>query len=272
MIPGWFEERAEKYREYFELETEAPIIPAHARQPVVKPMQAMALKRFNIEWHFIPSAVDLPFDNAYLAKLYPTAPRLLTAKRESDERSLRNVLSKGHAHQQGYVVGIETTQKPGYLPRNRQFYGTKFGHDLATDPLTPYFGAVGMANGTRFEQNYPTLRKLFNFLNDDWNKRNLLPAGYRVTVCPPAIFNLIGTVFYPQWSETESLELGFYRDERGNATCFAVGANSFGDFSYIDVIDSEEWALAGFRIALLPEQTKFDSKYDEQINWTNLKN
>ncbi len=82
----------------------------------------------------------------------------------------------------------------------------------------------------------------------------MLPRGYRVTVCPPAVFNLVGTVFHPEWSETETLELGFYRDEQRNATCYAVGSNAPGDFSYITEIEGDtEWALAGFRVALVPE-------------------
>ena len=158
------------------------------------------------------------------------------------------------------VVGVETTQKPVYLPRNRQFYGTHHGHDPLTDPIAGYFGEAGITTGTRFDQSYPTLRRLFDLLNEDWRKRKILPEGYRVTVCPPAIFNLIGTIFHPEWSATESLELGFYRDERGNATCFAVGANAPGDFSFIEVVEGEEWFLTGFRLALLPEQTRYDAK------------
>ncbi len=116
-----------------------------------------------------------------------------------------------------------------------------------------------MMNGTRFDHNYRSMRAFFEIVNADWKKRGLLPEGYRVTVCPPGIFNLVGTIFHPEWSETETLELGFYRDGRGNATCYAVGANSPGDFSFIDAIEGEsEWFLTGFRIALLPDCTRYD--------------
>ena len=81
-----------------------------------------------------------------------------------------------------------------------------------------------------------------------------MPQGYRLTVCPPVVFNLVGTIFHPEWSRTESLELGFYRDENGNAKCYAVGSNAPGDFSYIHEIETEsDWALLGFRTALVPE-------------------
>lgn len=261
-MSNWIAERERKYREFFEFSDETEIIPANASQFELTAQQDAGLRHFNIEWHFIPSCELLPFDEAYVRKMYPTAHRL-NHKASAHEKSVRNHLCAGHCRQQGYVVGIETTQKPKYLPRNRQYYGTSFGHDPSADPLAEYFGRAGMTSGTRFDQNYRALRHLFDILNEDWRRRNILPDGYRVTVCPPAIFNLVGTVFHPEWSHTESLELGFYRDERGNASCFAVGANAPGDFSYIDVVEGEEWTLTGYRLALLPEQTKYDAKCSE---------
>ena len=81
-----------------------------------------------------------------------------------------------------------------------------------------------------------------------------MPRGYRLTICPPAVFNLVGTIFHPEWSETESLELGFYRDEKGNATCYAVGSNEPGDYSYIQRIETEsDWTYLGFRVALVQD-------------------
>ena len=254
----WIEERAAKYRDFFGFGIDAPIVPAHAAGFELSSAAIENLRQFNIEWHFVPAEDVVPFNDDYLAGFYPTAHRL-KHRASTHERSVGFHLTNGHRRQQGYVVGIETTQKPIYLPRNRQFYGTAFGHDSAADPLARYFGLAGITTGTRFEQNYPTLRRFFNLLNEDWQSKNLLHAGYRVTVCPPAIFNLVGTVFHPEWSETPSLELGFYRDERGNANCFAIGANAPGDFSYIDVVEGEEWSLTGFRLALLPEQTRYDA-------------
>jgi hypothetical protein len=40
----------------------------------------------------------------------------------------------------------------------------------------------------------------------------------------------------------------------GNATCFEVGSAAPGDFSYISEVEGEtDWALAGFRLAMVPE-------------------
>ena len=111
-----------------------------------------------------------------------------------------------------------------------------------------------MVNGTRFAHNYLSIREFVRVVNEDWRARGLMPQGYRATICPPAVFNLVGTLFHPEWSETETLELGFYRDEQGNAKCYAVGSNGPGDFSYVRAVEGEEeWALAGFRVALVPE-------------------
>jgi hypothetical protein len=257
-MDNWITERTQRYQEFFKLEDTVKLMPPENARFELTPETAAALERFNIEWHYVPPTDAVAFDNDYLKKFYPTAA-FLQAKADP---KVRDLLIRGHRRQQGFIVGVETTKKPCYLPRNRQFYGTRYGHDAATDPLAAYFGTAGMTTGTRYEQSYPTLRRLFNLLNEDWRKRNLLPEGYRVTVCPPGIFNLVGTVFHPEWSETETLELGFYRDERGNATCFAVGANAPNDFSFIDLIEGEEWSLTGFRIALLPDETRFDAKKD----------
>lgn len=261
-MTNWIDERTSKYGEFLGLANPSELIPAQAREFELTEAQAAALMRFNIEWHYVPTIDSVPLDDAYFARFYPTAHRL-RHRASSHERSVLQHLVKGHCRQQGFVIGVEITQKPVYLPRNRQFYGTGYGHDPSADPLTEYFGLAGMTTGTRYEQSYRSLRRLFDLLNEDWRNRNLLPEGYRVTVCPPAIFNLIGTIFHPEWSETPSLELGFYRDERGNAKCFAVGANGKNDFSFIDVLEGEEWTLTGFRIALLPDETRYNANCNE---------
>jgi hypothetical protein len=214
---------------------------------------AGGLRHFNIEWHLIPSAEAVPLDDAYFARLYPAAPHDFGRQREHGG-SYRERLAEGHRAHQGRVVGVETTQKPRYLPGNRQFYGTAYGHDPTADPFAAYLGRAGMMNATRYDHNYLSLREFIRVVNEDWRARRLLPGGYRVTVCPPAVFNLVGTIFHPEWSETESLELGFYRDAQGNAACYALGPSAPGDFSYIAEVEGEkEWALAGFRVALVPE-------------------
>ena len=252
-------DRTDKYREFFELDNSANLQPRDADNLDLTDEQTHHLERFNLEWHFVPTAEAVPLDQNYLKKLYPTAHKFF-AKHNEHAAKVRDQLIAGHQKQQGCIVAVETTAKPKYLPRNRQAYGTQFGHDPSLDPLAALMGRAGMTSGTRFDHNYRALRGFFELVNDDWQKRNLLPKNYRVTVCPPAIFNLVGTIFHPEWSATESLELGFYRDERGNATCFAVGANSPGDFSFVDIIEGEdEWALTGFRLALLPDSTRHDA-------------
>ncbi len=251
-------ERAEKLRAFFGLESGHESLSAEAtefesRREELTQGAAESLAHFHIEWHPIPSAEAVPLDDAYFSRLYPTAPRDFTRAREHGA-SYREQLLGGHRQHQGRVIGVETTRKPRYLPGNRQFYGTAYGHDAAADPFAPYMGRSGMMNGTRYAHNYLSLRAFLNVVNDDWRTRRLLPAGYRVTVCPPAVFNLVGAVFHPEWSETETLELGFYRDAQGNATCFAVGSNAPGDFSYISEMEGEgDWSQTGFRLALVPE-------------------
>jgi hypothetical protein len=70
-----------------------------------------------------------------------------------------------------------------------------------------------MMSGTRYAHNYRSLRNLVNSITKDWDETQIDAAGYRLTICPPVVFNLVGTIFHPEWSETESLELGFYPDE-----------------------------------------------------------
>lgn len=250
---SWIEERAQRLREFFELKADAELVAPDAAKFELPPDALAALDHFNIEWHIIPSADILPLDESYRARLYPLAPRDFARPHEHGPSS-RDQLIEGHARLQGRIVGVETTAKPHYLPGNRQFYGTVYGHDASADPFAAYMGRAGMMNGTRYAHNYLSLRTFLNVVGDDWRERRLLPAGYRITVCPPAVFNLTGTIFHPEWSETETLELGFYRDEQGNATCYAVGSSAPGDFSYINEIEGEgDWSLTGFRLALVPE-------------------
>jgi hypothetical protein len=253
-MADWVTERTRRLREFFETNDGVELIEPRAAQrfELSREMED-ALARFNIEWHVVPSADALALDERYFARLYPTAPRDFARAREHAP-SYRERLVAGHAQHQGHIIGVETTPKPRYLPGLRQFYGTPYGHDATADPFAPYMGRAAMVNGTRYAHNYTSLRAFVTVLNDDWRARKLLPAGYRATVCPPAVFNLVGAVFHPEWSETDSLELGFYRDERGNATCYAVGSNAPNDFSFIAEVEGEgEWSLMGFRVALVPE-------------------
>lgn len=264
-MENFIEESAKKYRDFFSLGSDDLTTDAISKFEINSEI-AEKLKRFNIEWRFIPSHESLPFDEDYVKRMYPTASREFFRPRNNNLNIFQH-LSMGHKRQQGYVIGIETTQKPCYLPRNRQFYGTQYGHDAFRDPFADYMGAAGMTNGTRFAHNYLLLRNFFEIVNQDWKKRGWIPDGYRITLCPPAIFNLIGNVFHPEWSETETLEMSFYRDERGNATVFSVGANASGDFSYVEIMEGEdELEQTGFRIALLPDETRYDANRQNNEN------
>jgi hypothetical protein len=247
------EERKRKLRGFFELGANKELNINPDKELDLSPEVIQGLRHFHIEWHVIPREEATPLDDSYFARLYPAAPGDFDRPREHGP-SYRQRLIAGHRPHQGRIIGLEQTAKPRYLPGNRQFYGTPYGFDASADPFAVYMGPAGMMNGTRYAHNYLSLRAFINVVTADWRAKSLLPAGYRVTVCPPAVFNLVGTIFHPEWSETETIELGFYRDESGNATCFAVGSNGPGDFSYINEIEGEaDWSLTGFRVALLPE-------------------
>lgn len=244
-------ERGEKIREFFGLGGGADLS-ADAGPQAETLGEAEGLAHFRMEWHVIPSAEAVPLDEGYFARLYPSAPRDFA--RAGHGPSLRERIAEGHARHQGQVVAVETTMKPRYLPGNRQFYGTPYGHDPSADPFAAYLGRAGMMNGTRYDHDYLSLREFVRVVGDDWRARRILPAGYRVTVCPPAVFNFVGTLFHPEWAETETLELGFYRDAQGNAACFAVGPNGPRDFSHVGEVEGDAgWAMMGFRVALVPE-------------------
>jgi hypothetical protein len=252
-MKSWMEERALRLREVFGLAPDRQLLAPGAAEPQSSPEMAEQLAFFNLEWHIIPSAESVPVNEEYLRRFYANAPRDFEEPREHSP-SYRDVLAGGHQKHQGQVIGVETTLKPRYLPGNRQFYGTAYGFDATRDPFAFYLGRANMTNGTRFDHNYLSLREFLRVVNEDWRGRHLVPKGYRLTICPPAVFNFIGTIFHPEWSETESLELGFYRDETGNATCYGVGSNAPGDFSYINEVELEtDWTLLGFRTALVPE-------------------
>jgi hypothetical protein len=249
------EEREARLREALDLGDDAPLLADGARERASRLEPSEHLDYFNVEWHVVPSAEALPFDDSYVERFYPTAPRDFAHER-LHAPSYRDAIAAGHRKHQGQLIGVETTTKPRYLPGNRQFYGTPYGFDATADPFAVYLGRAGMTNATRYAHNYLSLREFVRVVNEDWRARGILPSGYRLTVCPPAVLNLVGNLFHPEWSETETLELGFYRDDEGNATCYAVGSNAPGDFSYVSEIELEtDWTLLGFRTALVPDES-----------------
>lgn len=252
----WMEDRLARLRQFFDLAPDAVLLKnQHAVPELAAPVEDQ-LARCNIEWHIIPDADIVPFDEAYAKRLYPMCMRNFATSKAGPTRCLGALIS-GHARHQGRILGVEVTQKPRYLPSNRQHYGTMYGFDSTADPFAVYLGRARFESGTRYAHNYASLREFIDVVNADWRAQRWMPAGYRLTICPPAVFNLVGAVFHREWSETQSLELGFYRDGAGNAKCYAVGPNGPGDFSYIHEIETNsDWTLLGFRLALVPEEKK----------------
>jgi hypothetical protein len=247
-----WQEKESRLRDFFGLSTQIDMLDAGCRVPGMSEETIDNLTRFNMEWHIIPSAGVVAFDDRYIERLYPMRSRDFGRATHLSAKSYQSALSAGHRRHQGQVIAVEATRKPRYLPGNRQFYGTPYGFDATADPFAPYIGRAGFLTGTRYAHNYLSLREFIDVVNRDWRSRGVMPDGFRLTICPPAVFNLVGTVLHPEWSETESLELGFYRDEHGNATCYAVGSNAPGDFSYIHEVETDsDWTLLGFRTALV---------------------
>jgi hypothetical protein len=245
--------RSAALRSHFGIEPAVRLLDPDVSFPELTPQCASVLSLHNFEWHLIPSFEAVPFDEAYRTRMYAHAPATFASPLHHGP-SARDLLATGHLAHQGRLVAVETTMKPRYLPRGHQSYGTAYGFDPTADPLSEYLGRAGFDNEARFDHSYLRLRALVDLLDSDWRRRGVLPAGFKVSICPPVIFNLVGTIFHPEWSETESLELGFYPDAHGNALCFAVGSSGPGDYSYVHLIETNaDWAMLGFRLALLPE-------------------
>ncbi|MEW6127466.1 MAG: hypothetical protein AB1757_10560 [Acidobacteriota bacterium] len=245
--------REQQLRDYFGIAKTVNLLSPNAIIPEETDKITEHLRRFNIEWHVIPSEEAVPFDADYIARMYPMCGKDFT-RATSHQSSCQQALNIGHHRHQGLILGVESTQKPNYLPHGRHFYGSEYGHDWTLDPIAGFIGEAGFTNGTRFAHDYASLRSLMRLINEDWRSHALMPMGYRVTICPPAVFNLIGNVFHREWSHTQSLELGAYRDEFGNANAFAVGCNAANDFSYVHHVETNsDWTYLGFRLVLVPD-------------------
>lgn len=245
----WTPSAEARLREYFE-------VPAAIQLPNAPPALSnnsrAGFAHYGFEWHLVPPPAAVPFDERYVARCYPTAgDSFFTPLHHGD--SVYGILQAGHLAHQGRFIAVERTQKPGYLPGNQQCYGTPYGFLPTADPLLPFMGSAGFTTRTRYNHDYTTLSELLRLIQADWAGAGWLPDGYRVSICPPVVFNLVGAIFHPEWSATASLELGFYRDPHGNAQCFAVGPNGPSDYSYVHHVETDsEWPLLGFRLALVP--------------------
>lgn len=248
--------RESRTREFFGLADDVELLAENALIPEITRQTAEHLARFNIEWHIIPSETVVPLDENYLRRLYPRRSRDFgVAHHHHHGESLQTSLAAAHHRHQGRVIGVETTIKPGYLPGNRQFYGSPYGFEPTADPFFKYFARVGFTTATRFNHDYASLRNLVDMIDADWRSHDLMPAGFRLTICPPVVFNLVGVLFHQEWSETTPLELTAYRDAHRNAVCFAVGSLAPGDFSYVQRVETDaDWTLLGFRAAIVPLQ------------------
>ena len=253
MTPTDQRARESRLRSFFELPADVPLVAAGSVLPQLSAPAEDHLRRYGFEWHVIPSVEAVPWDGTYSSRLYPTADVALRTPLHHGP-TLQETLAAGHRRHQGRFIAVETTVKPGYLPGNEQYYGTPFGFDASRDPLSSFMGQAGFVTRTRYNHNFTSLTELIRVLDTTWRTQELIPPGYRVSICAPVAFNLIGTVFHPEWSQTASLELGFYRDAHGNAQCFSVGPSGPNDFSFVRLIETEgEWVHLGFRLALVPE-------------------
>ena len=246
--------RENRLREFLGLAADVQLRSEDALPDITEPI-AENLKRFNFEWQTIPSGDVVPFDEQYIKRLYPMRAGDFHRHIHHAIPSIRESLATDYRLRQGKVIAVETTRKPQYLPGNHQFYGTPYGLDPTADPLADYMAHAGFATGTRFDHNYASLRELDDLITKDWMARSLMPNGYHLTICPPTVFNLIGNVIHPEWSENSTLELTAFRDNHANARPFAIGSNAPGDFSYVHMVETgADWKLLGFRLALIPDR------------------
>jgi len=148
-MQNFVSERSKVIREFFKLDEKIELINADAIPGKQKPDVEAYLSAFNMEWHLIPSADALPFDQRYIDSLYPTSC-ISSGKHGRQCDDLRLALKNGHTKHQGRMIAVEVTQKPGYLPENRQFYGTRYGFEPTADPFSRYLGRASFVNGTRF--------------------------------------------------------------------------------------------------------------------------
>lgn len=247
-------EREKKLREFFGLAADTRLRNDETL-PEITAAIAENMAHFNFEWHTIPSEDVVPFNDNYIKRMYPMRARDFSRHTHHAAPSIRESLAADYRLRQGNVIAVEATMKPPYLPGNHQFYGTPYGLDATADPLALYMARAGFATGTRFDHNYASLRKMGDLITKDWRSRSLMPRGYRLTICSPTVYNLVGKVFHPEWSENQTLELTAFRDDHGNASPFAVGSNARGDFSYVHIVETgADWTLLGFRLALVPDR------------------
>lgn len=70
----WLRIRETVLRDYFGVSAETELLDPSTRVSRVTDPLAAHLDMFNLEWHVIPSAIAVPFDDQYSARLYRRAP------------------------------------------------------------------------------------------------------------------------------------------------------------------------------------------------------
>src|SRR5215468_8032520 len=131
------EDRGKKLREFFDIAPDVALLSPNAFIPEDTLKIEEHLRRYNMEWHIIPSEQAVPFDATYVARMYPMCPRDFT-KSTLHHGSCQEALNIGHHRHQGLILGVEKTQKPRYLPFGRQYYGSYYGLDATLDPFADY--------------------------------------------------------------------------------------------------------------------------------------
>ena len=67
----WLELRSRKLREFFKITDDVELLSSKAVIPEADDKLNEHLLRHNIEWHVIPTDEALPFDEDYVARMYP---------------------------------------------------------------------------------------------------------------------------------------------------------------------------------------------------------
>src|SRR6185503_3931856 len=117
-MQGWMKEREKRLREFFGLAPDVELIPRENVRLEISSRVAEHLTQFNLEWHIVPEEKAVPIDDdPYRVRLYPML-KLDPKQRDYKKKSSYKAIINGHRNHQGRLIGVETTPKPRYLPRN----------------------------------------------------------------------------------------------------------------------------------------------------------
>ena len=219
-------------------------------------MSAMIIagRGLNIEWHIIPSTAPGGVPTMRISRGCMRDGRATSTGCPTRRTSVHQMLMASHRQVQGRSSASDDAKRfaSAELPAVLR---DQYGLDLTCDSLRGYIERRTRVRpaihgrGFAYAGITPTLGAA---IHADWTGRGLIPAGYQLFVCPPTVFNLVGMLFHREWSETPTLELSAYRDERGNGFGLAVGSNEPGDFSHARRLETDpDLRLLGFRMTLV---------------------